>query len=237
MEERPVRVDSSGFRLRGLEVSRLESFSDAVFGFALTLLVVSLDVPKTFADLNAMLRGFPAFAICFLFLALIWHSHYRFFRRYGLDDTRTIALTCVMLFLVLFFVYPLKFLFNFSVTALFFGGNDAAQRLTRPELTTLMTIYGVGFAAVYGALYLLYVHAYKLRETLALTESERSETRYRMQRLLILIAVGLLATAVAHIRTVLVWSGMTYMLIWPAMAIHRRVFNRRRQRIVSGTSV
>jgi hypothetical protein len=35
-----------GFRLRGGEISRVESFSDAVFGFALTLLVVSLDVPK-----------------------------------------------------------------------------------------------------------------------------------------------------------------------------------------------
>src|SRR5438270_11890404 len=104
----PTSRDFVGFRVRGREVTRLESFSDAVFGFALTLLVVSLDVPKTFADLTAMLRGFPAFAICFLFLALIWHNHYRFCRRYGLDDTTTVVLTCVMLFLVLFFVYPLK---------------------------------------------------------------------------------------------------------------------------------
>lgn len=236
MEERGARIDSSGFRLRGLEVNRLESFSDAVFGFALTLLVVSLDVPKTFADLTAMLRGFPAFAICFLFLAMIWHSHYRFCRRYGLDDTPTIVLTCLMLFLVLFFVYPLKFLFNFSVTSMFQGSN-AAGRLTAPQFTTLMTIYGVGFAAVYGSLYLLYAHAYKLRETLELTESERSETRYRMQRLLILVAVGLLAAAVAHIRAVLVWSGATYILIWPAMRIHRRIFNRQKQRNLSAERV
>src|SRR6266513_5343383 len=92
-------LDLVGFRLRGREVTRLESFSDAVFGFALTLLVVSLEVPKTFPDLMATMRGFPAFALCFLFLALLWNSHYRYCRRYGLHDGSARMLTCVMLFL------------------------------------------------------------------------------------------------------------------------------------------
>lgn len=81
--------------MRGGEITRLESFSDAVFGFALTLLVVSLDAPRTFDDLVGTMRGFPSFAICFLFLALIWNTHYKFCRRYGLDDGTTRFLTPV----------------------------------------------------------------------------------------------------------------------------------------------
>src|SRR4029077_16025279 len=132
--------DLVGFRLRGQEITRLESFSDAVFAFALTLLVVSLDVPKTFADLVTTMRGFPAFALCFLLLALIWNGHYRYCRSYGLDDGTARFLTCVMLFLVLFYVYPLKFLFNFSITAGLFGGPSLATSMSRSEFSTLLVI-------------------------------------------------------------------------------------------------
>jgi uncharacterized membrane protein len=46
---RPVHEsarDPRRFRLRGREVSRLEAFTDAIFGFALTLLVVPLKCPR-----------------------------------------------------------------------------------------------------------------------------------------------------------------------------------------------
>ena len=50
--------DSMKFRWRSHEVSRIEGLSDAVFAFAVTLLVVSLEVPKTFAELMHAMRCF-----------------------------------------------------------------------------------------------------------------------------------------------------------------------------------
>ena len=220
--------DLPGFRLRGREVTRLESFSDAIFGFALTLLVVSLDVPRTFAELMATMRGFPAFAICFLLLALIWNSHYRFCRRYGLDDGPARFLTCVMLFLVLFYVYPLKFLFNFSITGLLFAGSDQSETITRSQFGELLIIYGLGFAAVYLALTFLYLHAYRLRDELELTELERFDTRYLIARLLILVAFGLIAALLACFQSTRGPSGLFYILLFPVLRTARIVHRRRR---------
>lgn len=219
--------DLVGFRLRGREITRLESFSDAVFGFALTLLVVSLDVPKSFTDLVATMRGFPAFAICFIFLALIWNGHYKFCRRYGLDDGTARFLTCVMLFLVLFYVYPLKFLFNLSITALLFGSAQPVS-ITGSQFTTLLVIYGLGFAAVYLAMTLLYLHAYRLRDLLELNELEKFDTRYHIYRLLTLTVVGLIAAILACIPVLRNESTLVYLLLFPVLRISRIIHRRRR---------
>ena len=224
--------DFAGFRLRGQEVTRLESFSDAVFGFALTLLVVSLDVPKSFGDLVNTMRGFPAFAICFLLLALIWNAHYKFCRRYGLDDGTARFLTCVMLFLVLFYVYPLKFLFNISITGLVFGAGMPAS-MTGTQFSTLLVIYGLGFAAVYGAIALLYLHAWRLRDALELNDLEKFDTRYLMFRLITLVVVGVVAAGCARVPVLRNWSSFIYILVFPILRISRVVHTRRRRRYLT----
>ena len=100
-----------GFRWRGTEISRIEGLSDAVFAFAVTLLVVSLEAPKTFADLTRLMHGFVSFGVCFaLLLLMIWHAQYIYVRRYALDDKTSFLLNAMLLFVVAFYVYPLKFL-------------------------------------------------------------------------------------------------------------------------------
>jgi uncharacterized membrane protein len=92
---------SNGFRLRGTEITRLEGFSDAVFAFAVTLLVVSLEVPTDFNKLVDSMRDLLPFALCFAILCHLWYEHHLFFRRYGLNDTTMVVLNSVLLFVIL----------------------------------------------------------------------------------------------------------------------------------------
>src|SRR5947207_10400484 len=116
--------DNKKFRWRSHEVSRTEGLSDAVFGFAITLLVVSLEVPRTYGDLMQTMRGFGAFAISFALLFIVWYNQYKFFRRYGLQDNATVILNGVLLFVVLFYIYPLKFVFTLIVNLFTGGGGE-----------------------------------------------------------------------------------------------------------------
>ncbi|KAB2923666.1 MAG: DUF1211 domain-containing protein [Bacteroidetes bacterium] len=216
------------FRWRGGDVSRIEGFSDNVFGFALTLLVVSLEVPKTFSDLSFTLGGFVAFGLAFALLSLFWFEHYRFFRRYGIEDRFVLVMNFFLLFVVLFFVYPLKFLFTFLVRM--FGG--ARNEVLLPDGTvtriiethqwpTMMVTYAVGFMLIYLCFFLLYRHAYRFRAMLELTPEEVLLTRAQMTSTFANIAVGF-ASAMTVIIGGPAWaavSGWMYGLIGPLQGI------------------
>ena len=232
--------EKRGFRWRGHEVSRLEGLSDAVFGFAITLLVVSLEVPKTFNELTGMMNGLGAFAISFLMLFIVWWNHYRFFRRYGLQDTFTIWLNAVLLFVVLFYVYPLKFLFTWLVSV-FTGGRGLVQlpdgtmtsMVDNAQTPKLMIIFGIGYVAVFSIFVLLYWHAYRKRYELDLNELERFDTRNEMQESAINVVFGLISIGLASIggRGYAALAGWIYMLLGPAMAAHGYMMGARRQKM------
>jgi uncharacterized membrane protein len=203
---------SPAFRVRGREVSRVEAFSDVVFGFALTLIVVSLEVPQTFDALMATMRGFPAFAICFAILTWVWHCHHTFFRRYALTDEYTIFLNTVLLFLVLFYTYPLKFIFSIVT---------GQVRGRFGDTPTLFLVYGLGFAGIFFIFTLMYVHAYKKRDALELDEFEIYDTRTMMMMYVSYIGVGLLSVVIAQVAEgpALRWAGLSYFLLGPVSGI------------------
>ena len=204
--------DKAQFRLRAHEVSRIEAFSDIVFGFALTLIVVSLEVPKSYDELMHEMRGFLGFAICFAVLMWIWHEHYTFFRRYAMTDVYTIVINMMLLFLVLYYVYPLKFIFSIVTRAIEPGGGNGA---------ILFTIYGLGFAGIFSLLLLLYLHAWHRREDLQLTEYEVHDTQTSMWLYAAYVAVGILSTLIAVVLPPrwLGFAGWTYFLLGPISAV------------------
>ena len=66
-----------GFRLRGMEMTRLETFADAAFAFAVTLLVVGGGdfIPATFDEMIQAMKQVPAFAASFANIMLFWYAH------------------------------------------------------------------------------------------------------------------------------------------------------------------
>ncbi|HET7437209.1 MAG TPA: TMEM175 family protein [Thermoanaerobaculia bacterium] len=199
------------FRNRAHEVTRLEAFSDIVFGFALTLIVVALEVPESFEELMRSMRGFLGFAICFAVLMWVWHAHYLFFRRYGLTDGYTIVLNTILLFLVLYYVYPLKFLFSLVT------GAAHNHNITHDDVSTLFIIYGLGFTGIWSLFALLHLHAFRRRDELALTPLEVSDTRGYLAMYSSYAAIGVvsLLIAVTTRDAALSFAGWVYFLIGP----------------------
>jgi uncharacterized membrane protein len=221
-EHRPGLLPEKYFRWRAGEITRLEAFCDVVFGFALTLLVVSLEVPRNYGELVEAMRGFVPFAACFTQLILIWRTHYRFSRRYGLEDSYTVFLNVVLLFVVLFYVYPLKFVFRLIFDEL--AGN-ATSDLGWHEASVLMRIYAVGFVAVFTLFALMYARAYRLRNELQLNPVETLETRSAVQEYLIMVMVGALSFTLAYSNPA--WAGWSYFLLAPLLTSHGAFYGKR----------
>lgn len=93
--------------IHGREVSRIEGFSDAV-------------------------PGFLPFALTFALISWIWYLHYSFFRQFGLEDRLTIVLNSILLFVVLFFVDPLKVMAN-ALAGVGVCGTDLRPGGTTPD--------------------------------------------------------------------------------------------------------
>jgi uncharacterized membrane protein len=238
------------FRWRSREISRLEGLSDAVFGFAITLLIVALEVPKTSGELLETMRGFAGFGLTFFVLYSLWYRQFVYFRRYGLEDTPTVILTGALLFLVLFFVFPLKFFIGTMVNRLMGGGktirlpDGSLEKIIKPEhIPIMMSIYAAGFMAVSLIFFLLYFHAYRKRQELDLNELEVFDTRRTLEALTHTMVIGAFLIGVAWMGNLT--HGKPYeksadfasigaFYVYTAFMIYRtRLWGRRRKTMVT----
>jgi uncharacterized membrane protein len=220
------------------EVTRLEGFSDAIFGFAITLLVVSLEVPATFDELMAVFRGLPVFAVCFAMLLLVWHEHHEYFRKVGLQDGPTVWLNGALLFVVMIYIYPLKFLFALIAGPDGFALGPRQQRMIRfDQLPLLMVIYGLGFVTIFALLAAMYLRGWRKRAALGLSDERARALLDQVGHCGVYVAVGAasMGVAIAGGPNWTGWAGVTYGLIGPLQAIYHRVALRRARRATSGT--
>jgi uncharacterized membrane protein len=231
-----------GFRYRGVEPGRLENFSDACFALAITLLLISTSPPTNFMQIKKFLFDLVPFMMCIALIVTIWFQHFMFYYRYGMRSGHTVFLNSLFLIIVLFYVYPLKFLtklFLFPVAILFdieWLFNDLRQMIAPSDMGDLMIIYGLGATATSFTLMLMYRHAWKKRVELDLNELEQFDTKVSIQInfLMGIVPVGAVLVAIIFYDSYLsgMLSGFTYMLYTPIMFWHGRGVDKKRSALL-----
>jgi hypothetical protein len=114
-----------------------------------------------------------------------------------------------------------------------FGRSVTGPLIRQSEVATLFSIYSFGFAGIYLAFTLLYLHAWRLRDALDLSEIEKLETRYIICRVLAVAIVGLIAAGLAQMPWFPSWGGLIYLALVPILRGFRMVHRRQRAALVA----
>ena len=169
----------NGFRQRGEAMTRLETFTDAAFAFAVTMLVIGGgdSIPVNFDEMAAAMKQVPAFAASFANILLFWYAHHVWSRRYDLDDFGAALWSFALVFVVLVFIYPLKALYSGA----FHGFSDGYFETyfafkSADDIRTMFIIFGTAYIALSGVIVMLNRHALSKKEELRLNELEAYET-------------------------------------------------------------
>lgn len=233
---------ATGFRYRGVEGSRIEQLTDAVFAFAITLLVIAPEVPKTYVELQVSMYGFLGFIACVLLLFGIWSNHSLFFLQYGLQDRMTKAFNFLFLFVLLFYIYPLKYLFSLVGAMLLFPmvkDNSEAYRIALEKINAaslsidqwqdLIIRFGLGLLLIYGILALMHYNALRRKEDLELNKQEIYETKFHILNYVLLMSISALSVIYIIIQGgyYAEIAGLIYLLIPVGLPFVKLAYLRR----------
>lgn len=220
------------FKIRSDSPSRLENFSDAVFAFSITLLMISLEVPQTFTQILELTDELIAFAITIIPLFIIWQQHRQFFRRYGLDDRVVLKWNTILLFIVLIFIFPLKFLSLFLVrfySSVLFGTPTVfGTMISGDQVPMLMIYYGLGALGLIFVFSRFYKHALNKKDELELNTYELKHTEYYKRLFTHLCYVPIISIVFVivimffNVTIASVVSGVLYALTGVVFVINQR---------------
>lgn len=185
-------------RLERVEGARLDNFVDGAFAFAITLLIISGgSLPRDVATLERALRGIPAFAACFVQLALFWHGHVRWRDTARLTDGASLGLSLLLVFFALIFVFPLHVVYSSFFSALTNGALSPDVEMGAPgvrPLATLFACYGISYTCMAGTLALLFRHGVRAA---ALSRADAISAHVNQSVWTFCALVGLLSTLIA----------------------------------------
>ncbi len=221
-----------GFRLRGMEMTRLETFIDAAFAFAISMLVIApQQIPDNIEALLGAFKNVPAFVASIVVLGIFWRGHWLWSRRYGLEDGVSIFVSWALLVTVLIYIYPLKAIFGSMWFLLSHG--QVGQRLglrTDAEARAIFAIFAIGFTAIALEIVLLNLRAWQLRDPLRLDAREKFITRSEILGWSVPVAVGLVSLVLALTLPInqIAWSGWVYFSMIVLVPIQRAWRRRRR---------
>ena len=231
----PVELDAlprlRGFRLRGLEMTRLETFIDAAFAFAISMLVIAAQqIPDNIQALLEAFKNVPTFVCSIAVLGIFWRGHWLWSRRYGLEDGVSILISWAMIMTILILIYPLKSIFGAMWDHLSNGraGQPFSLHTTEAQARALFAIYALGTIALSAEVLLLNLRAWQLREPLRLNERERLMTRGELIGWSIPVSVATVSLVLALTLPVgkIAWSGWVYFSMALLVPL-RRFFQRK----------
>lgn len=225
---------------RGQQPTRLETFVDAAFAFALTMLVISVDqVPETFDQLLEALKRVPGFAASFAILLMFWHGHYRWSRRYGIEDTYSVLLSLLLVFLVLVSLYPLRMMMSGALHAISGGWLPTEVRIEDiSDIRAFFVLYGVAYALMAGILGALFLRARAVRLEPPLSPYERAGVDAEVEAWLVSAAFGTASALLAivlppRLLPIAVWLYAAMAIVMPLLG---RRWHRRSERALSSSA-
>lgn len=220
----------NGRILRGENMTRIETFVDAAFAFAFTMLVISIDeIPETVPELLNLSQDIPAFLISATIIGSIWVAHTVWSRTFGLQDRATLYLSLGLVMLVLIFVYPIKLMVQLSIA--FLSGGALQQNLQIMEVDdviNLMIYFGLGLMALSFILIALYQNSLRQREELVLSEYEVAFCKIACLTWAVVAATAMASSLAAPVLgDYLEWSGLVYFSLWLTLPLARHLYRKR----------
>lgn len=215
---------------RGEETTRLDNLTDAIFGFAITLLVFTIQDAHTFSELMHFAKTFPALLIGIIFLITIWREHVSFSIMYSFNDAILRGLNILFIALIIFYVYPLRFLTRL-LTNLFFNTNIELN-ISGEQIPQLMIFYGLVVFALYFTIYLFYLRVLRSSENFNLNSYELAFTKFQKNRIIIMFFIPLLSISIVFLlsKSSILWAcllgGLMYGLYPPAILFWQKRFNK-----------